>query len=406
MRLSSVQGLEERLAGGGTGRNGLLDLSCKERISTRSRPNTTLLTLSLPLELEQFLSSQGLGVRVESEQDGLVSQGVLLLGEGPLLGRLTGRSDDGLDFIRVDDSGNVVGSDLGGGEIVTRLGGVDVVQGVHGTFGPNDESTHVSTGCQLQQVQVLDVAGLDTGDVSESLDQTLVVVVNNQGSSSLPVSPVPHLTLTGSDLSGVGDLDDIGVSLDGLQELDGGLGLVQRFGSVGDDQGNFLDLFDSVTSGEDQGRKGRSSQSRGDGVSSLVLVDLDVPLSPSLGRGEHSTASAHVTESGLAGSTGTTTANTGDTGDGSTGTPGFSRGLVTGVFGDGVGLSSVLGHGLWRRERYQSRVPSVHLSASPSQPLSALLIQFVILPSVSPILLLALDTHCEPAAQHPIGWGR
>jgi hypothetical protein len=344
-----VQGLEERLAGGGTGGDGLLDLSYRFKWISMCETIPILrlqLTLLLPLELEQLLSSQSLGVRVEPEQDSLVSERVLLLGEGPLGEGLTSRSDNGLNFVGVDDSGNVVGSDLGSGEIVSGLGGVNVVKSLHGTFGPDDESTHVTTGGQLQQVQVLDVAGLDTGDVSESLDQTFIVVVNDQRSSSLPVSPVPHLTLTGSELSGVGNLDDVGVSLDSLQELDGGLGLLQRFGSVGDNKRNFLDLFDSVTSSQNKGRKSRSSQSRGDGVSLLVLVDLDVPLPPGLGRGEHSTTSAHVTESGLTGSTGTTTTDTGDTSDSSTSTPRFGRGLVTSVLGDGVSLSSVLGHGL------------------------------------------------------------
>lgn len=270
------------------------------KVSNQILQGSIRLTLSLPLELEQLLSSQSLGVRVESEQDGLVSQGVLLLGEGPLGQGLTGGSNDGLNFIRVDDSGDIVGRDLGGGQVVAGLGRVDVVQGVHGSLGPDDESTHVATGGQLEQVQVLDVAGLDSRNVSESLDEALVIVVNDQRSSSLPVSPVPHLSLSGSQLSRVGNLDDVGVGLDGLQELDGGLGLVEGLGGVRDDEGNLLDLFDTVASGENERGQGGSSQSRSDGVSSLVLVDLYVPLPPRLGRGEHSTASAHVTERGLA----------------------------------------------------------------------------------------------------------
>lgn len=62
-RLGSVQDLEELLASGGRG--GLLDGA-----------------LGLSLLSEELLSAEGLGVGVESEEDGLVSEGVLLLGEG------------------------------------------------------------------------------------------------------------------------------------------------------------------------------------------------------------------------------------------------------------------------------------------------------------------------------------
>jgi len=160
------------------------------------------------------------------------------------------------------------------------------------------------------------------------------------------VTPVPHLSLTGTDLSGVGNLDDVGVSLDRLEELDGDLGLGDGLGGVGNDEWDLLDLLDTVTTGEDKGRESRCGKSRGNGVSALTLVDLDVPLPPGLGRSEHPSTSAHVTESGLSGPLGTTTGDTGDTSDGTTGTPRFSRGLMTGVLSDGVCLTPVLVHGL------------------------------------------------------------
>ena len=61
----------------------------------------------------------------------------------------------------------------------------------------------------------------------------------------------------------------------------------------------------------------------------LGHVGLSVPASPGLGGVEHTSATAHVTESTLAGSVGTTTRDTRDTGDGTTGTPGGSGGIVT-----------------------------------------------------------------------------
>ena len=50
----------------------------------------------------------------------------------------------------------------------------------------------------------------------------------------------------------------------------------------------------------------------------LALVDLDVPLAPGLGRSEHTTGTAHVTESSLTSTVSTATGDTGDTGDGTT----------------------------------------------------------------------------------------
>lgn len=64
--LSSVENLQELLAGG-TGRR-LLD------------GRTAL--LGAALLLDELLTTEGLCVGVETEEDGLVAEGVLLLGEG------------------------------------------------------------------------------------------------------------------------------------------------------------------------------------------------------------------------------------------------------------------------------------------------------------------------------------
>lgn len=279
-----------------------------------------------------------------------------------LLDGLTGGSDDRLDLVRVDETGDVSSRDLGGREadkncqfdnmavsrtnknpLEARLLLVDRVEGGNGRLGPDDESTNVTTRGELEEVEGLNGAGLDTGDVLESPDDTLVLGVDDEGTPPLPVPPVPHLTLTGPDLPRVGNLGDVGVGSDSLEELDSSLGLVGGLDGRREDEGDLLDLLDPVASGEDKRGKSRGSEGRSNGVSSLVLVHLDVPLPPGLGRGEHSTTSAHVTESGLARSLGTTTANTGDTGNGTTGTPRLGRGLVTGVLSNGVSLSTVLG---------------------------------------------------------------
>lgn len=252
-----------------------------------------------------------------------------------------------MDLVRVDESCDIRVGDLGDGEVEARLLLVDLVKGGNGRLGPDDESSDVSSRSQLEQVELVNGAGLDSGNVLESSDNSLILGVNDQRTSSLSVSSVSHLSLSSSDLSRVGDLGDIGVSRDSLQELNGSLGLGGGLDGGRDDEGDLLDLLDSVTSSKDQRGESRSSNGGSDGVSLLVLVDLDVPLSPGLGRGEHSTTSAHVTESGLTGSLRSSTTDTGDTGDSSTSTPRLGRGLVTSVLGDGVRLSLVFGNRFW-----------------------------------------------------------
>jgi hypothetical protein len=62
------------------------------------------------------LPANSLGVRVETEKDSLVDEGVLLLCPGTLLDFLASRADDGLNFVAVDQSGDVGVGDLGGRE--------------------------------------------------------------------------------------------------------------------------------------------------------------------------------------------------------------------------------------------------------------------------------------------------
>jgi hypothetical protein len=70
-----------------------------------------------------------------------------------------------------------------------------------------------------------------------------------------------------------------------------------------------------------------------------------VPPPVGLGRGEHATSAAHVTEGTLACAVGTTTGHAGNTGDGATGTPRLGRRLHASAARDGVGLTAVLGEG-------------------------------------------------------------
>lgn len=313
-------------------------------------------TLTLNLSGAQLLSGESLSVWVQSQENLLVLEWVLLQNVGTLLSWLTSWSNNSLDFRRVDDSGNIrVGQDVGW-QGVARLGGgnslgtPDGVQLGESRLGPDDESTNVSTWGQLQQTKGGDVSSLDTWDVSEGLDQTVVLTVDNQWTTSLDVTSASELTLTSSELLGLDDLDNVGVSTNSLQDSNSLLGLGDLLNVRGDNQWDLWNLLNSVTSGQNERSNSRSSNSRGSSVSLLVLVHLNVPFSPGLGWSKHTTTTTHVTESSLTSTVSTGTTDTWNTGNSTTSTPGLSRGLVTSVLSNSVSLTLVLVHGSEDRE--------------------------------------------------------
>jgi hypothetical protein len=66
------------------------------------------------------LPANGLGVRVETEEDSLVDKGVLLLCPGTFLDFLASRANNRLDLITVDQASDIRVGDLGGREAESR----------------------------------------------------------------------------------------------------------------------------------------------------------------------------------------------------------------------------------------------------------------------------------------------
>jgi hypothetical protein len=309
------------------------------------------LTVSDLLSLDDFSTTKDLSVRVQTVHDTLVLERVLLLSERTLVVLVTGRTDDGLDFVRVDQTSDIrVGHDVSRQDIVLLqgsrgfVGTVEFIQESKSRLSPDDETTQVSTRSQLEQVQTTDVDQFKTGQVAEGLDETVVFVIDHKRTTALTVATVTELTLTSTELAGVGDLDNVRVGVEGLQEGNGFLGLGQLFSRVVNNKRDFLNLFDTVTTGHDQRGKSRSSQSGSSSETLLVQVGLDLPLSPGLGRSKHTTTTTHVTESGLTGTVSTRTVDTRNTSDSTTSTPRFSGGLLTSLGRDRVRLTLVLGH--------------------------------------------------------------
>lgn len=266
-------------------------------------------------------------VWVESEENLLVLERVLLLDASSLgLGFALGFSEDGLNFRRVDETGDVgVRDDVRGQEEVFLEGGcggrgaIDLVESAESGRGPDNETSEMAAWGELEEVEGENGGGLDTGNVAEGPNEVLSVdiwVVDDERTTALAVSAASQLTLTSTDFAGLLDLDKVSASTDGLEKGDGSLGLGDSitFEGLGvDDEWDLRNVLDTVATGEEESRDGRSSEGRSSSKSSLSNVDLLMPLAPDLGGSEHSPRATHVTERSLTGTVSTTARDTGNT---------------------------------------------------------------------------------------------
>lgn len=131
------------------------------------------------------------------------------------------------------------------------------IQSFESRLGPDAESSDLTTGSQLFEGESADIGDFNSGDVSEGLDEFDVFVgIDNEGSFSNSVSSVSHFSFSGSEGFGVNDFLDVFVGSESLEELNGILGFFIGFDSVFNDEGDFRDLFGSVSSGQDEGVEG------------------------------------------------------------------------------------------------------------------------------------------------------
>ena len=113
--LRSKEVVEERLVGR-IGLLGLLGIFLLQALLLDCIKSTWLIFVSKKKGLTDFLPAQGLGVGVETEENSLVDEGVLLLRPGTLLNFLASGADNGLNFVTVDETSNIGVRNLGGGE--------------------------------------------------------------------------------------------------------------------------------------------------------------------------------------------------------------------------------------------------------------------------------------------------
>jgi len=153
---------------------------------------------------------------VESVSDGRVGKWVLL---GLIVNSdvSSGFSKFGLNLIGVDDSGKIGAGHDSSVEVISTLfeGSVSVgtensVKSSETTLGEDDESTEMSSWSELEDVESMDVASVNTWQVSSgSLQFVVSFVVDDQWSLSQDVSGVSQFTLTSSGVSGFSNLGKI-----------------------------------------------------------------------------------------------------------------------------------------------------------------------------------------------------
>lgn len=174
---------------------------------------------SLCVSLLVKLGEEGgllLGPWVELEHLSLVGEWVLLI----LVMNSDGSSyfsELGLNLVRVNDSSDISASHDWSVEgpvgFLVRWGFVGSENGIEsleGVLGENEESSEMSTWGKLEDVESMDVASVNTWQVSSgSLQFVVSLVVDDQWSLSQDVSGVSQFTLTGSGVSGFSNLGKI-----------------------------------------------------------------------------------------------------------------------------------------------------------------------------------------------------
>ena len=161
------------------------------------------------------------------------------------------------------------------------------------------------------------------------INHYLILIIDDERSTLLNATTVPHLALASPESLGLVHLFNISISLDLLQENVGFLGLVVGLDLVRNDQGDLGDLLDAVTFGHNEGRHTSGSDGWDHSVPLLGYIHLPVPATIDLGGSEHMSTTAHVSESTLTGTVGTATTDTWDTCNSSSSSPRLGTCLVT-----------------------------------------------------------------------------
>lgn len=210
-----------------------------------------------------------------------------------------------LDLFGVDNTGNILAGERVAGQLVSSLlntlntvGAENVIEGLESILGEDDKSSEVTTRGELEEVEAVNVAGVNSTEVaSGTLDGGVVVSVDNKRSLSESEAGGSEFTNTSAGVLVSADSSEIILGTELVEGGEEGLGVVKV--QVVDDEREFRDVLNEVTTGLNERSASGGSEGRGDSMSLLVNVDLSVPFSPDLEGSEHTSLSAHVTEGSL-----------------------------------------------------------------------------------------------------------
>lgn len=208
---------------------------------------------------QEFLATEGLDVRVQLDHDAKVDERILLAvatsGESAFSG-VQAR----LDFARVDDAVKVrVGHQWAGKAVrkfkrgLLAVGSVELVEFLESGLGPDNESAKMTTRSQKENVQAVDAEKINSGKIAESMGDRGLLVVDDQWSLSLNITPVTALSLSSADDLAILDFLNISICLESLQKFDGLRGFLEvHDGVVADNEGNFGNLLDAMSAGKNK----------------------------------------------------------------------------------------------------------------------------------------------------------
>lgn len=167
-------------------------------------------------------------------------------------------SEDSLNLVGVYDSGEISTLHNSSVESVSLLlsGSLhevseDGVESSEGRLGVDNESTEVTSGSELQDVESVDVANIDTLDVSSGLGNRVIIVVDNEGTLSHDISRVSVFAFTSSDFAGALDLIEIVINTKLGEDLEEVGCLLGGRESINDKR-ELSDGINGVSSGHDE----------------------------------------------------------------------------------------------------------------------------------------------------------
>merc|ERR1712215_276545 len=121
------------------------------------------------------------------------------------------------DSLALQQDGQVSVGHLRLGQVPPCLGGagfapgaVQTVELLEGRLSPDAEPSDVTAGSELQQIEVVHLHCIDSGDVPEGLGESLILIVNDERSELLDTSSVPQLSLASPHAPGGVHLSNIG----------------------------------------------------------------------------------------------------------------------------------------------------------------------------------------------------